>query len=219
MKGHDMTRSKPLAWPALVAILLLSRTAAALDFYRTDPEHTSVVFGVAHAGLSFSYGMFREAAAQYWIDKTNPANCRFQFAVRTDSIDTNHAERDKVLRSDAFFDVERFRDIRFDSTRCEMVRSAEGGIVYKLSGNLTIRGVTMPVNNILLHMLGEGPGASGKDYRTGFFCQVQLKRSDFGMDKLLQNNVVGDAVGVNVSFEGVLQQPPTPAPPAVGPTQ
>jgi hypothetical protein len=54
-------------------------------------------------------------------------------------------------------------------------------------------------------MLGEGQGPY-KDLRTGFLCQAELKRSEFGMTNLL--DIVGDAVGVTISFEGVLQQAP-----------
>jgi polyisoprenoid-binding protein YceI len=207
-----MRRFTNCIWAATVLSSCVAHEALAVDFYKTDQEHTSVVFGVAHGGLSFTYGMFREAFGQYWIDKDNPANCRFQFAIQTASIDTNNVERDNALRGDAFFATDKFRTITFDSTRCEPIRTPEGGNVFKLSGKLTIRGVTVPVSNIMLHLLGAGAGASGKDYRTGFFCQVDVKRSDFGMTELLKNNLVGDAVGVNVSFEGVLQQGPVPQP-------
>jgi polyisoprenoid-binding protein YceI len=212
IKGNDMTRSKIAAlWP-IVTFLLFSPVLFAADFYKMDPEHTSVVFGIGHDGLSFTYGMFRQVAGQYWLDKTNPANCRFQMVIQAVSIDTNNAERDAKLRSEDFFDVQRFPDIRFDSTQCELATSAKGDVVYKLTGNLTLHGVTLPVNNILLHMLGEGPGASGKDHRTGFLCFVELKRSAFGMDYLLKKNLVGDAVGITVSFEGALQSEPAAAP-------
>jgi polyisoprenoid-binding protein YceI len=205
-KGTGMIRSTPLASLAIVTFLLLAPEASAVDFYKTDQEHTSIVFGIAHKGLSYTYGMFREARGQYWLDTTNPANCKFQFVVRASSIDTNNKERDEAICSDWFFDVKQFPDIRFDSTKCELLRTREGGIAYKLAGNFTLHGVTIPVENIVLHQLGEGPGASNKDYRTGFACQLQLKRSDFGMNKLLEKNLVGDAVGINISFEGVLQQ-------------
>jgi polyisoprenoid-binding protein YceI len=207
-----MTLSKLAAWSPVVTFLSLSPILFAADFYKMDPEHTSVVFGVAHAGLSYTYGMFRKSAGQYWLDKTNPANCRFQMVIRADSIDTNNAERDNKLRSDDFFDVQRFADIRFESTRCELATSPKGDIIYKLAGNLTLHGITLPVNNILLHMLGEGPGASGKDHRTGFLCYVELKRSNFGMDYLIKENLVGDAVGITVSFEGALQPEPAATP-------
>lgn len=208
-----MTRSLAAARLPIIALLSISPAALAVDFYRMDPEHTSVVFGVNHAGLSYTYGMFRTATGQYWIDKTTPANSRFQMVIRADSIDTNNLERDNKLRSDAFFDVQRFRDIQFESTHCELATTASGGVVYKLTGNLTIHGVTLPIKNIVLPMLGEGTGANGKDHRTGFLCQIELKRSDFGMDGLLKNNLVGDAVGITVSFEGARQEQPAAVPP------
>ncbi len=207
-----MTRLKLTAWSTFVSFLVLPPALFAADYYKMDPEHTSVVFGIAHAQLSFTYGMFRGVAGQYWLDKTNPANCRFQMVIQANSIDTNNTERDNKLRSVDFFDVQRFPEIRFDSTRCELATSSKGNVVYKLAGNLTLHGVTLPIDNILLHMLGEGPGASGKDRRTGFLCYVELNRSKFGMDYLIKENLVGDAVGVTVSFEGALQPQPVAAP-------
>jgi hypothetical protein len=59
-------------------------------------------------------------------------------------------------------------------------------------------------------MLGEGKGPFG-DHRTGFISQLELKRSDYGMSNLLENDLVGDAVAVTISFEGKLQQPGQPA--------
>lgn len=206
-----MTRSNLRAWHPIATLLLLSTTALAADFYKVDPEHTSVIFSTAHTGLSYTYGMFRDAYGQYQIDTANPANCRFQFVIRADSLDTNNAERDKHLRSSDFFDVQQFPDITFDSTRCELATSADGGRVYKLVGDLNLHGVKRPIP-VLLRMLGEGPGASGKDRRTGFLCQIELKRSDFKMNNLIENNLVGDAVGITVSFEGILQVQPNTAP-------
>ncbi|HVT29678.1 MAG TPA: YceI family protein [Lacipirellulaceae bacterium] len=211
-----MIRSKIITWSPVVISLLTSSSVFAADYYKMDPEHTSVVFGIAHARLSYTYGMFRKTAGQYWLDKNDPANCRFQMAIRASSIDTNNAERDNKLRSDEFFDVQRFPEIRFESTRCELADSPKGAVTYKLAGKLTVHGVTLPVDNILLHMLGAGPGASGKDRRTGFLCYVELKRSDFGMKNLLKNDLVGDAVGITVSFEGALQ-PAAGAAPQINP--
>jgi polyisoprenoid-binding protein YceI len=136
----------------------------------------SIVFSVSHAQLSYTYGFFRKAAGAYILDKSNPANCRFRLTIDTDSLDTNHAERDKHLRSADFFDVQRFPSIDFESTSCTAVRGQDGGIVYQVTGNMTIHGVT----------------------------QIELKRSDFGMTNLL--NMVGDAIGITVSFEGMLQE-------------
>ena len=203
-----MDRPILAAWTSIFGFVFMSSAAPAADYYKIDPEHTSVVFSVSHKALSFTYGMFREASGQYLIDKTNAANCRFQMVIRADSLDTNNAERDKRLRGPDFFNVEQFPELKFDSLRCEAANTPEGFPVYKLTGNLTIHGVTRQITLLPLRMLGSGPGAAGTDHRTGFLCQIELKRSDFGMTSLMQNNLVGDAVGITVSFEGVLQEQP-----------
>ena len=202
-----MTRPNFAAWLPVITLLFIQPATFAADFYKIDPEHTSVIFSTAHTGISYTYGMFRDVSGQYQLDKTNPANSKFQMEIRADSLETNNAERDKHLRSADFFDVQQFPLITFDSNRCEFIDTPETGKVFRLVGTLTIHGVSrqVPLN---LRMLGEGAGASGKDRRTGFHCQVELKRSDFKMTNLLKDNLVGDAVGITVSFEGIQQQAP-----------
>jgi polyisoprenoid-binding protein YceI len=206
-----MTHTKLHTWLASITLLFLAPAAFAVDLYKIDPEHTSVVFSTAHTGLSYTYGMFRDVSGQYVLDKANPANSMFKMSIRADSIDTNNAERDKHLRSADFFDVQQFPEITFESTRCEFIDSPESGKVFRLVGMLTIHGVPRQVQ-LNLRLLGEGPGASGKDHRTGFHCQLELKRSDFKMTNLLEKNLVGDAVGITVSFEGIQQATPGAAP-------
>jgi polyisoprenoid-binding protein YceI len=194
--------ARSLAPAAVLLISLLAHERGlAADTYSIDPAHTSIVFSVSHAQLSYTYGFFRKASGAYILDKANPANCRFRLTIDTDSLDTNHAERDKHLRGADFFNVQEFPTIVFDSTSCTPADLQDGAIVYQVKGNMTIHGVTRQVT-LPLRMLGEGKGPFN-DQRSGFLCQVELKRSDFGMVNLL--NVVGDAVGITVSFEGVLQ--------------
>ncbi len=207
-----MTHPKLNAWLASIALFIVSPALFAADYYKIDPEHTSVIFSAAHTELSYTYGMFRDVSGQYLIDKANPSNSRFQLIIRADSLDTNNAERDKHLRGPNFFDVQQFPEITFDTTRCEFIDSPESGKVYKLTGTLNIHGVPRQVT-LNVRMLGEGPGASGKDHRTGFHCQVELKRSDYKMTNLLEKGLVGDAVGITVSFEGIRQAQPANAPP------
>jgi polyisoprenoid-binding protein YceI len=190
-----------------ISLVMAPSNGQAAELYALDPAHTSIVFSVGHAQLSYTYGFFRKAAGQYILDKTNPANCQFQFSINTDSLDTNHAERDAHLRSADFFNVQEFPDITFQSTRCTRAETDDGSVVYQVTGNLTIHGVTRQVT-VPLRMLGEGQGPF-KDQRTGFLCQTELKRSEFGMTNRL--DVVGDAVGVTISFEGKMQQPASAA--------
>jgi len=188
---------------ASVILFLATGAVQAADRYALDPTHTSIIFSVAHWGFSYTYGMFRTASGSYIIDKQNPANSQFQLVIKTNSIFTNDAKRDVHLQNADFFNVQQFPEITFQSTKCSVTTTAEG-VIYQLTGNLTIHGVTRQVS-IPLRMLGEGTGPY-QDQRTGFLCQIEIKRSDFGMTNLLEKNQVGDAVGITVSFEGTLQQ-------------
>jgi polyisoprenoid-binding protein YceI len=197
-----IVRTKYALLFSLVSLVSIRNGALAAETYAIDPAHTSVVFSVGHTGLSYTYGVFRQAGGSYLLDQANPANCRFAFAIQTDSIDTNHAERDKHLRNADFLNTQEFPTITFESTSCALATNAPAGsVVYNVTGNLTIHGVTRQVT-LPLRMLGDGKGPFG-DQRTGFLCQVELKRSDYGMRNLL--DMVGDAVGITISFEGILR--------------
>jgi polyisoprenoid-binding protein YceI len=173
------------------------------DAYTIDPAHTSVVFSVGHAGLSYTYGFFRQAAGSYLLD-ADPVRCRFQFTIQTASLDTNHAKRDDHLRSPDFFNVQEFPTITFESTSCTRANTPDQSIVYQVTGNLSMHGVRRQVT-VPLRLLAEGKGPYG-DARTGFLCQAELKRSDYDMTNLLENDLVGDAVSITISFEGVKQE-------------
>jgi polyisoprenoid-binding protein YceI len=188
---------------SFAAVLSMSPPVPAADLYTIDPAHTSVVFSVGHAGLSYTYGFFRQAAGTYTLD-ANPANCSFKFTIQTNSLDTNHAKRDEHLRSPDFFNVQQFPTITFESTSCKRASTTDRSIVYQVTGNLTIHGVTRQVT-VPLKQLAEGKGPYG-DTRSGFLCQTELKRSDYDMTNLLENNLVGDAVSITISFEGVKQE-------------
>ena len=188
---------------SFAAVLSISRPVSAADAYTIDPAHTSVVFSVGHAGLSYTYGFFRQAAGTYNLD-ANPANCSFKFAIQTGSLDTNNAKRDEHLRSPDFFNVQQFPTITFESTACTRASTPDQSIVYQVTGNLTLHGVTRQVT-VPLRLLAEGKGPYG-DSRSGFLCQTELKRSDYDMTNLLENNLVGDAVSITISFEGVKQE-------------
>jgi polyisoprenoid-binding protein YceI len=193
---------------SLAALLAVRSPASAADAYAIDPSHTSVVFSVSHTGISYVYGMFRKAEGNYMLDANNPAGCQFAFTIQAASLDTNFEERDKHLRSPDFFNVQQFPTISFVSTSCQRANTADGSVVYNVTGNLTMHGVTQRIT-VPLRMLGEGVGPF-KDYRSGFLTNFTLKRSDFGMTTALENSMVGDAVGITISFEGSRRDANTP---------
>lgn len=199
-----MSRPARCSLIGLVTLFVLTaRPAAAADLYTIDPAHCSVIFSVAHSGFSFTFGMFREASGTYALDTQNPNNSRFNFTIKTNSLDTNNPKRDEHLRSADIFNVQQYPNITFQTTECVATKIQDGGMLYQLKGDLTIHGVTRQVA-VPLRMLGEGQGPY-KDHRTGFITQIELKRTEYGMNEWLQDNLVGDAVGVTISFEGVRQ--------------
>jgi polyisoprenoid-binding protein YceI len=186
----------------ILALLLAPHTVAtAADTYAADPDHMSIVFSASHAGFSFVYGLFRKAQGGFILDKNNPANCRFRFVIDAASLDTNQSTRDTHLKGEQFFNVREFPTIQFESTSCTLANTTDGSVAYQVTGNMTMHGVTKPVT-IQLRQLAEGKSPFN-DYRVGFLSNFQLKRSDYKMDSRL--DLVGDAVMLNISFEGVLQ--------------
>lgn len=197
--------SQFIALCSLAVAASFVRPAAAADYYLIDPAQTSIVFSASHSMLSYTYGMFREASGSYVLDKENPERSRFVLTIKSASLFTNDAKRDEHLRGPDFFDTKQFPEIKFETVRCSKTQNPDGSATYLLTGNFTMHGVTRSID-LPLRLLGEGPGPY-KDHRTGFHCQVELKRSDFGMDYLIKERLVGDAIGITISFEGVRQEP------------
>jgi len=191
-----------------LALAATATTASAAETFDLDPAHCSIVFSVSHMSRSYTYGIFKQAKGSVVLDRQNPAACQFRIEIPVDSLDTNNAARDQHLKSQTFFNAAQFPTITFESTSVTATNSPQGGVTYQVNGNLTMHGVTKPVT-LNLRMLGEGPGPGGRGYSAGFVTQLELKRSDFGMNNLL--DMVGDAIGITVSFEAIRPDatPPT----------
>jgi len=200
--------SRQLSHVVTLAVFMLVAEAAptvwAADVYDLDQSHFSIVFSVSHMNMSYTYGMFRQANARVTLDRENPSATQFQMTINAESVDTNNDGRDKHLKGPDFFDVATYPAITFQSTTV-VPANVPKRIVYQVTGNLTMHGVTRQVT-LPIQLLGEGPGPDGKPH-AGFLTQFELKRSDFGMSKFLENNMVGDAIGITVSFEGIKQAP------------
>ena len=166
---------KRLLVPAVATSALGLTTPAIAADYEIDAGHTFVTFEIAHLGISTLHGRFNDLSGGFTWDKDDPASASIQIAIDPASVDTNHAERDKHLRSDDFLHVEEYPEAGFRSTGYE--GDADGG---KLTGELTLHGVTKPVT-IDIQRLGEGPDPWG-GYRAGFVGTASIKRADFDMD-------------------------------------
>jgi polyisoprenoid-binding protein YceI len=174
-------------------VLVAPRPVGAADEYSVDPMHTAVTFRISHLGLSWVHGRFNDVSGGFTID-SDPANCTFALKINADSIDSGNKKRDDHLRSPDFFNVKQYPMISFQSTA---VKAIEGG--YEVTGDLSLHGVT---KSITFPLKGGRTAEFPKGVqRTGYSTELILKRSEFGMDKMLQ--AIYDDVHIAVSFEGV----------------
>lgn len=165
--------------------------------YKLDPVHSSNVFRIKHLNVANFYGRFNEMSGSFTLDEAAPEKSRFEVTIKTASVDTNNADRDKHVRSPELFDVEKYPEMTF---RSKSVKPA-GENALDVSGELTFRGVTKPLD-VKIERTGSGPGMRG-EFRTGFETTFTIKRSDFGMTALLPG--LGDEVRITVSVEGIRQ--------------
>lgn len=184
---------KPLFAIALTAALAACPPARA-DNYAIDTMHSGVTFKISHLNLAWVFGRFDEFSGTFTLDP-DPAKCEFNLSIKTESVDTNNANRDKHLRSPDFFNAKQFPLITFKSTA---VKQGKDG--YEVTGDLSMHGETKSVTFPLVG--GRTAEFPPKVHRTGFTAELVLKCSDFGVGKQF-GKALSDDVHVAISFEGV----------------
>jgi Uncharacterized conserved protein len=182
--------------PLLLLILGAAAPAYAADYaIDTKGAHAFIQFRIQHLGYSWLYGRFNDFDGKFSYDEKNPAAAKVEVNIRTASIDSNHAERDKHLRGKDFLDVGKFPSAKFISTGFE----DKGNGKAVLKGNLTLHGVTKPVSIDVEH-IGAGPDPWGGE-RRGFFGTTKLVLKDYGIDYDL--GPASREVYLDLSVEGV----------------
>ena len=185
---------------ALAALVLgsalIGGQAMAAD-YAIDKQgqHAFVNFKISHLGYSWLYGTFKDFDGTFSFDAANPEASKVNVTLKTASVDTNHAERDKHLRSADFLNVSKHDTATFESTS---VKSTGEGTA-DVTGNLTLNGVTKPVV-IAAKFIGEGKDPWG-GYRAGFEGTTTLKLKDFDITKDL--GPASETVELIISIEGI----------------
>ena len=185
--------------PALVAGLLsISAPATAADFViDTKGAHASVNFRIKHLGYSWLVGRFDRFEGTFSFDDKNANASKVKVEIDTTSLNSNHAERDKHLRSADFLDVAKFPKATFESTVVKRGGDGKGTI----TGKLTLRGVTKDIT-IAAERIGGGADPWG-GYREGFAGSTMLTLADFGITKDL--GPTAKAVEMTLNVEGVKQ--------------
>lgn len=154
-----------------------------------DPSHTRVGFSAKHAMVATVRGQFAEFSGSLTLDGAVPKQSSADLTIAAASISTGNDDRDNHVRGSDFLDVETHNELSFQSTGVRY----EGGDDFVMTGDLTIRGTTRPVE-LKVELEGLATDPFGNE-RIGFSGQTTLSRKDFG----LTWNVALEAGGVLVS--------------------
>jgi polyisoprenoid-binding protein YceI len=165
--------------------------------FDTKGDHQFIMFKISHLGYSWLYGRFNEFDGQFTYNAENPEKSSVSVTIDTASVDSNHAERDKHLRSEDFLYVDEYPQASFKSKRIEMQGDGEADII----GDLTLRGVTREVT-LDAEMIGHGADPWG-GYRMGFEAETELRLKDFGIPMDL--GPASETVDMIISVEGIRQ--------------
>lgn len=162
-----------------------------------DPTHSSIEFTVRHLGLSKVRGAFRDFAGTLTISD-DPLASSVNAAIELASVDTGNDDRDAHLRGSDFFDTETRPQMVFDSTD---LRADDGA--YVLRGDLTIRGVTLPIElDLEFHGVNDDPYGNRK---AGFSATGSLSRKAYGIDfnapAGADKVLIGDKVNVELEIQ------------------
>ncbi|SEO91121.1 YceI family protein [Aquisalimonas asiatica] len=172
------------------------------DHWVIDEAHLSVNFLVDHIGFSSVLGMFLDAEGEFVYDPDAMELESGRVVIRTDSVFTNHEERDEHLRDDDFLDTGEYTEMIFTATSFEP-DSDDGG---QLTGDLELLGVTRPVTlDVTINRIDEYPIRDGffggYPFVLGASLRGTLNRSDWGMHYGIEEGLVGDEVELILELE------------------
>jgi polyisoprenoid-binding protein YceI len=162
--------------------------------YKLDAVHSDILFKIKHLMITTVTGQFKNFEATLTAGQEDFTDAAISFTADVNSIDTRNEQRDGHLKSDDFFNAEKFPHLKFTSSSF-----AKNGTAYVLKGNLTIRDITKPIE-----LKAEYNGTMVDPYgqtKIGFEAEGTIKRKEFG----LTWDVVTEAGGVVVSDDVRLQ--------------
>ncbi len=192
-------KTQLLALSAIVGSVLAAPAMAEDYVIDTEGQHAFIQFKIKHLGYSWLLGRFNDFEGKFSYDEANPSNASVEVTIDTASIDTNHAERDKHLRSDDFLNTSEYAEATFVSTR--YVPDSDDANEGTLYGNFTLNGVTKEIA-IDVEQVGAGEDPWG-GFRRGFEGEVDLTLADYNIDYNLGPEA--KEVELYLSIEGVRQ--------------
>jgi polyisoprenoid-binding protein YceI len=181
---------------ALVAPLAMAQTST----WKSDPAHSEVDFTIKHLAVSNVHGRFGHVDATIVLDEKDISKSTVNATIDVAGLSTGEAARDNHLKTPDFFDASQYASATFVSTSV-----ARGGSGLKVSGNLTLHGVTKPV---VLDV--DGPSAPVPDMRTkkphvGFSATTTINRLDFGIGPKFAAAMLSEDVKISIDIDAVQQ--------------
>jgi len=200
--SHKSKQKRNLKIKTMKKILILlaaafSYTAAsAQTTWTVDKAHSNVKFTVTHLLVSDVDGEFKGYDATITTTKPDFSDAKFQISIQTATVTTNNDQRDKHISSPDFFDVATYPTLTFTSTAITKTSDKH----YKLTGNLTLHGVTKPVSFDLWYR-GTIQNPMSKADDAGFQLTGTINRSDFNFGSKFPGAVVSDEVTIKANGE------------------
>jgi polyisoprenoid-binding protein YceI len=177
--------------------------------YKIDPAHSIIGFAIRHLEINWVEGRFKDFAGTIHYDDADVTKSSVEFTAKVESIDTGIEPRDKHLRTADFFEVEKYPEMTFKSTRVER----QGKNRYVLHGDFTLKGVTKQVALpfTITGAIKDGRGTT----RFGIEAQTVINRRDYGITwgKALEVGGldVGNEVTIKLHLEALKPALPKPA--------
>ena len=183
----------------VLTLTLIALPLYAAEEYKMDTKgaHAFIQFRIQHLGYSWLYGRFNDFNGSFRINRDDLSKSSVEVYIDTNSVDTNHAERDKHLRSKDFLNVKEYPQAKFLNTSIKQIDKKSAII----KGDFTLNGVTKSIE-LKAKLVGEGKDPWG-GYRMGFEASTILILKDFNI-----NHDLGSAsttVQIMISVEGVKQ--------------
>ncbi|MDA8289095.1 MAG: YceI family protein [Actinomycetota bacterium] len=163
--------------------------------YEIDPVHSRIGFVARHAMVTKVRGSFNEFTGSGYFDAADPARSHLELTIKADSIDTRNQDRDNHLRSNDFFDMATYPELRFAST--SFAKSGES--TYKVTGDLTMKGITRSIT-IDFELTGAAVDPYGNQ-RLGLEGEVTVNRKDWEINWNAPLEAGGVLVGEKVVLE------------------
>lgn len=185
---------KKIAILSTALFLLFAFTTA--NTWSVDNAHSKLTFTVTHLGISDVSGLFKNFDVKIASSKDDFSDATFDLSADVASVNTEVEMRDNHLKSADFFDAEKYPKLTFKSTAIQ----PSGKNRYKLTGNLTLHGVTKPVTMDLLYR-GTVENPMSKKATSGFQVTGTIKRSDFGIGEKFPAPMISDEVRIKADGE------------------